>query len=33
MLGLFYGHTFLLTETGRELVTAGLPEDLLIAAG
>ena len=33
MLGLFYGHTFLLTETGRELVTAGLPEDLLIAGG
>ena len=31
LLGLFYGHTFLLTETGREHVTAGLPEDLLVA--
>ncbi len=33
MLGLFYGHTFLITETGRELVTAGLPSDLLVARG
>ena len=33
MLGLFYGHTFLLNETGRECVTAGLPEDLLVAGG
>jgi ectoine hydrolase len=31
MLGLFYGHTFLITETGREMVTAGLPDDLLVA--
>ena len=33
LLGLFYGHTFLMTETGRELVTAGLPPDLLVARG
>lgn len=33
MLGLFYGHTFLVTETGRELLTGGLPEDLLVAEG
>ncbi len=31
LLGLFYGHTFLITETGREMVTAGLPADLLVA--
>jgi Xaa-Pro aminopeptidase len=33
MLGLFYGHTYLITETGRERVTGGLPEDLLVAEG
>jgi Xaa-Pro dipeptidase len=33
LLGLFYGHTFLITETGRELVTGGLPEELLVAEG
>ncbi len=33
LLGLFYGHTFLMTETGRELVTAGLPPDLMVARG
>ncbi|HLW47937.1 MAG TPA: M24 family metallopeptidase [bacterium] len=33
LLGLFYGHTFLITPTGRELVTGGLPEDLLVAEG
>jgi Xaa-Pro aminopeptidase len=31
LLGLFYGHTFLITETGREMVTEGLPDDLLVA--
>ncbi|HEV2438908.1 MAG TPA: M24 family metallopeptidase [bacterium] len=33
LLGLFYGHTFLVTETGREVVTGGLPEALLVAGG
>lgn len=33
LLGLFYGHTFLLNDTGRELVTGGLPADLLVAEG
>jgi hypothetical protein len=33
MLGLFYGHTFLLNDTGRECVTGGLPDDLLVVDG
>jgi hypothetical protein len=33
LLGLFYGHTFLLNDSGRELVTGGLPDDLLVAEG
>ncbi len=31
MLGLFYGHTYLITETGHEMVTQGVPHDLLVA--
>jgi len=30
LLGLFYGHTYLITETGREMVTGGIPHDLLV---
>jgi Xaa-Pro aminopeptidase len=31
LLGLFYGHTFLITERGREMLTQGVPHDLLVA--
>lgn len=31
LLGLFYGHTFLITETGREMVTRGVPHEMLVA--
>lgn len=31
MLGLFYGHTYLITENGHEMVTQGVPHDLLVA--
>lgn len=31
LLGLFYGHTFLITETGREMVTREVPHEMLVA--
>ncbi len=30
LLGLFFGHTFIITETGHECVTSELPMDLLV---